>query len=43
MEKAVHTRDIIVEDVIFFYGIVYYFLGSVIDHQDHPLERTERG
>lgn len=40
--KAAHTRDVVIEDVIFFYRVVYYLLGSVIYHQDHPLGKTER-
>lgn len=32
-----HTGDVLVEYVIFFEDVVDDFLGSFVDHQDHPL------
>lgn len=36
-KRAIRTSDIVIEDVIFFDGIVDELLGRIVDHQDHPL------
>lgn len=35
------TRDVMVENVIFFNGIVYDLLGIPVDYQNHPLGRQK--
>lgn len=38
-----HTGDVPFQNVIFLDSVVKYFLGSIVDHQDHPLkERRKR-
>ena len=43
LDEMWHTGDVLVEDIIFFHGVVNKLFGCCVEDQDLPLQEGEAG